>query len=235
MITRIRQAISRKLVSVVQAALEDDAKDIERERQRQALAESARFVDEALGCVESFETNFGLLTHALGKATAEGLWAEFGVYSGKTINFIAKRAPGRVFGFDSFEGLPEDWRPGFAKGRFAVAELPKVEANVELVKGWFDKTLSRFLEQHDEKFAFVHMDCDLYSSTKTVLTLLSHRLVSGSVVVFDEFFNYPGWREGEFRAFSEFVQASGATFEYVGYCRRHEQVAVRLLSGGISS
>ena len=138
-----------------------------------------------------------------------------------------------IHGFDSFEGLPEDWRTGFPKGTFRMDALPEVRPNVELHKGWFDETLPNFVRQHPGAVAFLHLDADLYSSTKEVLSALGDRLVVGSVLQFDEYFNYPGWREGEFRAFEEFVAESGVEFEYIGYCdgvRNFEQAAVRITS-----
>ena len=68
-----------------------------------------------------------------------------GVFSGKTINHIAKKIKYNIYGFDSFEGLPEFWREGFEKGTFNLEKkLPIVEPNVKLIKGWFDKTLQNF-------------------------------------------------------------------------------------------
>jgi hypothetical protein len=81
--------------------------------------------------------------------------------------------------------------------------------------------------------AFLHMDADLYSSTRTVLDMMAPRIVPGTVIVFDEFFNYPGWREGEYRAFMEFVAAHAAQFEWLAYCETHEQVAVRITGANI--
>ena len=80
----------------------------------------------------------------------------------------------------------------------------------------------------DESIAFVHVDCDLYSSTKTVLDLVCDRLAPDAVLVFDEFFNYPGWQQHEFRAWTEFVEKTGRTFEYLAYTGNNEQVVVRL-------
>ena len=75
------------------------------------------------------------------------LWLEFGVASGKTINYISKFTNDTVYGFDSFEGLPEKWRNGFDKGCFnRNGNLPKVNKNVTLIKGWFDETLPNFIE-----------------------------------------------------------------------------------------
>ncbi|MDJ0106389.1 TylF/MycF/NovP-related O-methyltransferase, partial [Rhodococcus erythropolis] len=78
--------------------------------------------------------------------------------------------------------------------------------------------------------AFLHLDADLYSSTKTVLDLLGDRLVPGSIVVFDEFFNYPGWQQHEYRAWTEFVTRTGISFEYLGYTVDNEQVIVEITS-----
>jgi hypothetical protein len=74
--------------------------------------------------------------------------------------------------------------------------------------------------------AFMHMDADLYSSTKTVFDTLADRIVPGTVIVFDEFFNYPGWKRGESKAFAEMVAARGLKFEYLGYA--DQQVAVKV-------
>ena len=68
--------------------------------------------------------------------------------SGRTINFIAERVAGPVYGFDSFGGLPEDWRPGSPNGIFASDVLPAVRDNVELVVGLFDEVLPNFLTEH---------------------------------------------------------------------------------------
>jgi hypothetical protein len=99
---------------------------------------------------------------------------------------------------------------------------------VVLHKGWFCDTLPLFLDEHIESVRFLHVDCDLYSSTKTIFSALADRLVSGTIIVFDEYFNYPGWQECEYKAFMEFV-STGRHFEYLAYNCRSEQVAVRLL------
>jgi hypothetical protein len=82
--------------------------------------------------------------------------------------------------------------------------------------------------QNDEQIAFMHLDCDLYSSTKTVLDLAGDRLAPDAVLLFDEFFNYPGWQRHEFRAWNEFIAQTGRTFEYLAYTGNNEQVVVRL-------
>jgi Macrocin-O-methyltransferase (TylF) len=90
-------------------------------------------------------------------------------------------------------------------------------ANVQLVKGWFDETLPGFLAEHPEPVSFVHVDCDLYSSTKTVLDGLAPRMVAGTQIVLDDFMLEPGWQREEHRAFFEFVERERWRFEYTGY------------------
>jgi hypothetical protein len=72
----------------------------------------------------------------------------------------------------------------------------------------------------------LHIDCDLYSSTRTVLKLCGPRIRKGAVLVFDEYCNYPGWRDHEFRAFQEFVAETGRQYEYLSVVPSHQQVAV---------
>jgi hypothetical protein len=147
------------------------------------------------------------------------LWLEFGVASGRTINYISKFTNDTVYGFDSFEGLPEKWRAGFNKGAFSrKGELPNVNSNVVLVKGWFDKTLPNFIKTQDKKVSFIHMDADLYSSTKCILDTLKDYLDTDCVVVFDELVNYPGFDgdKGELKAFYEFITNNNVKYTWIG-------------------
>jgi predicted O-methyltransferase YrrM len=166
------------------------------------------------------------------KRVGEGLLLEFGVFKGASINVIATELPDRqIHGFDSFEGLPEDWTgynvttEAFDQG----GKLPNVKENVELHKGWFDASLPPFLEQHAGPVAFVHVDCDLYSSTKTLLDLLAPRIVPGTVIAFDEYHNFPYWREHEHKAWMEFCAANSVEYEYISYNNLQAAVMVKSL------
>lgn len=197
---------------------------------QEAMTSSAEFVRAELGAAPPYFNKSDTLRAAMAAAPGEGLYLEFGVASGNTLRLIAECGPaGSVYGFDSFEGLPEFWRPGFDAGAFATDQLPDVPG-AELVAGWFDETLPGFLDAHPEPVAFLHLDADLYSSTRTVLLALASRLRAGTVVVFDEYFNFPGWEEHEHRAWVEFVAETGLTFEYLGYTADDEQLVVRLLT-----
>jgi hypothetical protein len=95
--------------------------------------------------------------------------------------------------------------------------------------GWFDETLPPFKKEiKDQAIQLLHIDSDLYSSAVTILTTLKKNIVPGTVIVFDEYFNYPGWQLDEFRAWQEFVAKNAIKYEYIGYVSRHQKVAVRV-------
>lgn len=145
------------------------------------------------------------------------LFLEFGVYSGHTINFCSSMFENTQFyGFDSFEGLPET-QSVWTKGEFDLkGNLPKVNKNVSLIKGYFSDTLPNFLKEHKEKISFMHIDCDLYSSSKSVFDNVYDRIEAGTVIQFDEYYNYPGWKNHEYKAFQEFCQKYQVEYEYIG-------------------
>ena len=147
------------------------------------------------------------------------LWLEFGTASGRTINYISQFTNDKVYGFDSFEGLPEKWRDGFDKGAFSNnGNLPYVNTNVELIKGWFNETLVNFIQTHNKKVSFIHMDADLYSSTKYVLDILKEHIDEQCIIIFDELVNYPGFdgNTGELKAFYEFITENNVDYEWIG-------------------
>ena len=153
----------------------------------------------------------------LAKALVDGWVLEFGVAGGDTLREIAGLNKARiVYGFDSFEGLPEEWRPGFPKGEFACSIPQDLPHNAELVIGLFEKTLPEWLALHPGPVAFVHIDCDLYSSTKCVLGHLAPRFISGTVLAFDEIVNYPEYEKHEAKAFAEFLNDTGFRYECLG-------------------
>lgn len=192
--------------------------------------ESYQYARDHMDGKPRFPSREDLLSYAIDTATVDGLLLEFGVFSGQTINLIAeKRSQQPVYGFDSFEGLPEQWMPGASAGHFAVNSLPAVRENVELVVGWFDRVLPTFLDNHPGNVSLLHVDCDLYSSTQTVLTQLRTRIVPGTVIVFDEYFNYPDWKRHEYLAFQEYVKFNRIRYEYIGLVPSFEMVAVKIL------
>jgi hypothetical protein len=166
-----------------------------------------------------------LLGLCLAECVKGGLYAEFGVANGRGLRAIRKALPAddHLYGFDSFDGLPEAWN-GFPAGAFRTAYRVRL-ANTTLVEGRFENTLGWFVRQHNEHVSFFHIDCDLYSSTKTVL---EPRFVKGSVLLFNEMFGFPGYEDCEWRAWQE----SGLNGRWLGRWNTYQ--AAVMLDGGLS-
>jgi hypothetical protein len=167
---------------------------------------------------------------------------EFGVGSGiSLLSFwqlnramegeLPELAQRKIYGFDSFEGLPEltdfdnpsmgHTKPTqMVKGGYngegylpKLFEFQKTHANIFLIKGWFNKTLPVFLKQNEHAaFSLIHIDCDLYESTRDSLTGVFERVVPGGVILFDEIFHprFPG----EAKAFWEVFNSSPLRREF---------------------
>jgi Macrocin-O-methyltransferase (TylF) len=137
------------------------------------------------------------------------LYLEFGVWRGVATRWWSAhlRNPASILhGFDSFEGLPEHWRPDAPQGAFDVSgEIPKIDdPRVRFYKGWFNQTLPDYVVPAHEVLV-LNMDADIYSSTKYVLDFLESHICPGTFIYFDEF----AVREHEMRAFDEFLTKTG--------------------------
>jgi hypothetical protein len=194
----------------------------------EAKRETLEYIKANMPDAPYFEKHPALVSYTLDQVRKDGLYLEFGVGRGKSMRWIAPRVEGTVHGFDSFEGIQEHWN-GNPIGSFAQSKRPSVPDNVLFHVGYFDATLPGFLETYEEPVAFLHVDCDLYSSTVTIFEGLGDRLQPGAIVLFDEYYNFHRWQQHEFRAFQEFVERSGLEYEYIAFSVTGQQVAVRIL------
>ncbi|HDV5737353.1 TPA: class I SAM-dependent methyltransferase, partial [Legionella pneumophila] len=161
---------------------------------------------------------------------SEGLILEFGVRFGYSISHIAKLFPKRkIFGFDSFQGLPEDWHHEKAGSYSTYGKIPSVANNVTLIAGWFNETLPDFKKNNREPIAFMNIDCDLYSSTKLVFNELNSQIAPGTIIVFDEYIGNINWRQDEFKAFQEWVKENKVEYRYLTASFYTKQVSVQIL------
>jgi hypothetical protein len=167
---------------------------------------------------------------AINKIKIDGHIAEFGVFDGESINFISQCLyPKIVFGFDSFLGLKEDFILDCPKGSFNLNGIaPKVNENVKLIQGYFSDSLPNWLKNNSGVFSFLNIDCDTYESTSTVLNLLGpSRIVSGTMILFDEYFGFYGWEKCEFKAWQEYCKINNVKYRYLATC--HLQVLIEVL------
>lgn len=173
------------------------------------------------------------------KVEIDGLWLEFGVFTGRSIEQLSRKAPSDIYGFDCFEGLPEHWDTGNPKGAFSLnGQIPPGYIigdnhsmfdtslplnwkpwpdNVKLIKGFFEDTLPVFVKKYDADVALLHIDSDLYSSAKTIFKYLGNRIKKGTIIIFDEINDYPDFRLHEIKAFAEFLLESGHGYQPLIY------------------
>lgn len=166
---------------------------------------------------------------------------EFGVCRGGTIRTIRQTLDPsfRVFGFDSFVGLPEAW---IDKDGVVVVPpeyfstngvIPDVK-DVKFYAGWFTDTLPEYLKIA-QPIALLHIDSDLYSSAREVLWALNKYVVPGTIIVFDEWFyrHDSKYDDHEQRAFNEWVSEFDRKFEIVDFVDKttagEERKIVRIL------
>ncbi len=156
-------------------------------------------------------------------------YLEFGVYEGGSLRWWVKHntnADSKFTGFDTFEGLPEDWTAGSrAVGDFSTAgQVPEIDdSRCTFEVGLFQDTLGPFLERSTWNRRHVLMlDADLYSSTLYVLMLIASRLRAGDVVIFDEFRD----ARNEFRAFHDFGKVCSVNLDCIASVNGAMQVAM---------
>jgi predicted O-methyltransferase YrrM len=180
----------------------------------------------------NFESRYNeYIRYCLSQVKNNGLWLEFGVCKGQSTQKIVSMMPDEykpLYGFDSFEGLPEDWWGFHKKGAFNVnGKVPIIEG-VEMVKGWFRDTLPSFLSTHKDDISLLIVDCDIYSSTKDIFDNCGNRIKRGTIIMFDEYYNYADWDKHEHKAFMEFVERYDVKYEWVARVTNGEQCACRI-------
>ena len=157
-------------------------------------------------------------------------YLEFGVYQGESIKYWAdlnRHKESRFTGFDSFEGLPENWREGQGKGHFDVGgNLPLTsDPRIKFVKGWFDRTVPPFAREFaTTKRLVVHLDADLYSSSMFPLVFLGPLMSAGTLLICDEFYD----REHEFKALMDWRKIYRKDVRIIAEMENYSKVCAQL-------
>ncbi len=153
-------------------------------------------------------------------------YLEFGVREGSTFKWWVENnqsAESKFDGFDTFEGLPEDWN-NYKAGEMSVGgKFPAINDNrISFHKGLFQDTLWNFLKKfNDDKRKVIHIDSDLYTSALFVLTSLAPLLKKNDVIIFDEF----GVPQHEFLVYDEFIRSFRIPLKMIGACNNYLHVA----------
>lgn len=163
------------------------------------------------------------ISYAMACVKAGGLYCEFGVHMGGSLAYLLTRTSETFHGFDSFRGLQERWLD-FKVGHLDMGGKPSPHMPLDrlvLHIGMFEDTLPAFNAAYPGPISFMHVDCDLYSSTVSIFKHLRERLRKGTVIVFDE---YITGTDDERKAFLE----TGLPFRYLGRHIDGGSVAVQL-------
>ena len=157
------------------------------------------------------------------------LYLELGVFEGEAMHYWSKLLTdpsSHLHGFDSFEGLPENWNLSNVKGTFSTGgKAPAIpDQRIKFFKGWFDETLKSYTPPDFDQL-IINCDADLYDSTVCVLEKFKKNILPGTIIYFDEFSD----RNHELRAFSEFLDKTKLKFEVIASNRELSRVAFRCI------
>jgi len=185
-----------------------------------------KFTDEHLKFVHLMEAmNYLRIAGDDGRSLPQ-TYFEFGTHSGRTFscavnsaNYLGMRNM-EFYAFDSFEGLPDtnEVEDGFFKaGTFSMSRAEFVSivrrktgvrlSDRNIIKGFYCDSLTSERQTSMPKAGVVHIDVDLYSSTVDVLCFIKPLLVSGTLLLFDDWYCFPGGAlQGERKALTEFLE-----------------------------
>ena len=157
-------------------------------------------------------------------------YLEFGVSKGWSFHLWSQsnvNKDSRFFGFDTFEGIPEDWG-SVKKGAYSAGgKIPEInDSRCEFVVGLFQDTLDGFIDNYNLDYrCVVHFDADLYNATLFVLLKLRPILKSGDILIFDEFFSVSK-ADHEMRAFIDFLSLYKMNFDVIA--KTNAQVTIKI-------
>ena len=174
---------------------------------------------------------YSILKAFRNKTSNDNIFLEFGVYKGDSIKLFSKflsKDGLKIYGFDSFQGLEEDWiaKDYNPKGTFSLKDTNlKIPKNVEIIKGKVQDTLDKFLKKNSEKkIIFAHMDMDTYTPTKYALNKIKPFLQKGSIILFDELYNFPSWKNHEYKALKEVFNEN--EYKFVAFANRQASIEI---------
>jgi O-methyltransferase len=157
-------------------------------------------------------------------------YLEFGVAGGSSFKWWVENnthPQSKFHGFDTFEGLPEDWGPFKAGDMSAGSKTPDIkDGRVKFYKGLFQQTLPGFIQQYNSSNRkVIHMDADLYTSTLYSLTSLAPLLKKGDIILFDEYL-VPSH---EYLAFDNFIKSYYINVEFIGAANNYLFTAFKIV------
>ena len=169
------------------------------------------------------------ISEAVSNHNSNHFYLEFGVHSGGSTKLFSKILKDiKIYGFDSFEGLREDWVGNtLPKGGLNLNKKPpRVNDNFVPIVGWIQDTLPKFIsENKDLKISFVHIDTDTYPTGKFILQQIKPYLINGAIIIFDELYDFPGWSVGEYKALIEVFKEE--EYKFLAFAAKTGQAVIQ--------
>ena len=187
---------------------------------------SFSWVFELPSLPELFFHRWGLFDRMTQFSDKDRPFYEFGVWRGEAFKYFIKTFK-KGYGFDTFEGIPEDWHNEKAGSYTSQGAIPKIKGG-EFIAGKFEDTLPRFFSETRPKASIINFDADLYSSTICALNWASYVIDQNTILIFDEFLINPNWENDEYRALEEFCDQNNCKYEVLAVSFFSKQVAVRI-------
>ena len=193
-------------------------KDVRVAAQLRAADQSATWLHDHADKVPSFENRVELIDDAVERLSISGDILEFGVFTGAVTRYLHALLPDRAYhAFDSFKGVPEGMSLSVEQNAFDLGGVvPTLPQGVIVHAGWFSDTIPSYRSAFTDPVALAYIDCDLYESVRSVLLGIGDRLRNGSILIFDDWYNFPNWQDHSHRALNEFASQHNMTFQPIG-------------------
>ena len=207
-------------------------KDLRVAAQFEAARSSSNWLYENADKVTLYARRPEMLDAVLKSVPASGDFLEFGVFTGAVTWFIRPRISRiePITLLNSFLGVPEAMSLAVGRSAFSLGgKVPELPPNTTVHSGWFNETIPLWRANFKSPAAFVYIDCDLYESVQVVLQALTDRVNRGTILVFDDWYNFPNWQQHSLRAFNEWIAATGLKIEPVGFTTKEHSGAFKVV------
>ena len=174
-----------------------------------------------------FFHRWALFDDMINKSKKERPLYEFGVWRGISFKYLIDTFK-KGFGFDTFEGLPEDWHQEKQGKYSADGIIPQVDG-AKFIAGKFEDTLPRFFSKSRPLASIINFDADLYTSTLCALNYSKPVIDEDTILIFDEFIINKNWEQDEYKALNEFCCSNNLSYEVLALSYMSKQVAVKIL------
>ncbi len=191
------------------------------------LMRSLRWTKALPNLPELFFHRWALFDNVIAKTKKERPFYEFGVWHGVSFKYLINTFK-KGFGFDTFEGLPENWHTQKIGAYSAEGVIPKINEGT-FITGKFEETLPIFFAQSRPMASVINYDADLYSSTLCALNHSKPIIDEHTILIFDEFIVNENWEQDEYKALNEFCSNNDLSYEVIAISYVTKQVALKLL------